>query len=812
MTVDTAPLFPDDMYATKEDGLTAQPMPRAQRKTIAPFSFTKHQHRVPLPGPFIPEKLPDADLPLFTPQAPDIVVTAQGLIDTCSLYLPSHEVEKIREAYRYADNAHLGQFRKSGEPYITHPIAVASILASWRMDAETIEAGLMHDVLEDTGTSKREMAEKFGTDVAELVDGVSKLDKLRFSSNEIAQAESFRKMLLAMSRDVRVILVKLADRVHNMRTLGVMRPEKRARIAKETLDIYVPIAHRLGLNNVFRELQELSFANRYPFRYKVLYENVLKTRNNRRTILERILNETKASLSKSGIRCRILGRDKTIYGIYNKMREKHQSFSDALDIYGFRVIVRTKDDCYLTLGALHQLYKPVHARFKDFIAIPKANGYQSLHTTVIGPDGTPIEYQIRTEEMHRINENGILVHWLYNTDEDTADLQSRTAAWLQNLLEIQRTSKDSTEFLENIKVDLFPNRIYVFTPKGKIISLPKGSTPIDFAYEIHTDVGNHTEGVRINGEPKPLSMSLRNGDMVQIETNPDAHPNPQWLGWVHSGKARAEIRQYLRTCQFDESTKLGRLALEALAEEQHLDLYTVPTTVMEKLLKEFGVESVASLYASIGLGKALAAAVLHRLMSLLQAGGKHEGELELPAVMINGNEGTAQHLAPCCHPIPGDKITGMNRPGLGLTVHRADCPHAERGRQADPGRWMNLEWGPTKPGAHFPVPLEVRVTDAHAGLAVVATSVAEANSSITAVSLEEEGKDQIVRVTVQVRDKNHLIHVMRTIRQNEAVLRVKRILDDNSLAKGAKNAAKLPKASKTNSSGEGKAGKDHQKD
>ena len=470
-------------------------------------------------------------------------------------------------------------------------------------------------------------------------------------------------MLLAMSRDVRVILVKLADRVHNMRTLGVMRPEKRARIAKETLDIYVPIAHRLGLNNVFRELQELSFANRYPFRYKVLYDNVLKTRNNRRAILERILNETKASLSKSGIRCRILGRDKTIYGIYNKMREKHQSFSDALDIYGFRVIVRSKDDCYLTLGALHQLYKPVHARFKDFIAIPKANGYQSLHTTVIGPDGTPIEYQIRTEEMHRINENGILVHWLYNIDEDAADLQSRTAAWLQNLLEIQRTNKDSTEFLENIKVDLFPNRIYVFTPKGKIISLPKGSTPIDFAYEIHTDVGNHTESVRINGEVKPLSSSLRNGDLVQVVTSPDAHPNPQWLGWVHSGKARAEIRQYLRTCQFDESTKLGRLALEALAEEQKVDLYAVPTSVMEKLFKEFGVDSVASLYAAIGLGKALAAAVLHRLMSLLQAEGKRDADLALPAVIINGNEGTAQHLAPCCHPIPGDRITGMNRPG-----------------------------------------------------------------------------------------------------------------------------------------------------
>ncbi len=787
MAVDSAPLFPDDMYATKEDGVA--PMPAAPRKTIAPFSFAKNTHRAPLPIPPVPEKLPDADLPLFSAKAPDIVVTAQGLIDRCKQYLSEYDVERIREAYRYADNAHLGQFRKSGEPYITHPIAVASILASWKMDAQTIEAGLMHDVLEDTGTSKREMAEKFGIEVAELVDGVSKLDKLRFSSNEIAQAESFRKMLLAMSRDVRVILVKLADRVHNMRTLGVMRPQKRARIAKETLDIYVPIAHRLGLNNVFRELQELSFANRYPFRYQVLYSNIVKKRNNRRAILERILNETRAALLKAGLPCRILGRDKTIYGIYNKMREKHQSFSDALDIYGFRVIVRSKDDCYLTLGALHQLYKPVHARFKDFIAIPKANGYQSLHTTVIGPDGTPVEYQIRTEQMHRVDENGILVHWLYNTDEDTSDLQSRTTAWLQSLLEIQRTSSDSTEFLENIKVDLFPNRIYVFTPRGKILSLPKGSTPIDFAYEIHTDIGNHTQSVRVNGEAKPLSEPLKNGDLVQVMTDPAAHPSPQWLSWVHSGKARAEIRQYLRTCQFDESTKMGRLALEAIANEQHVDLISLPGAIMQQLLKDFGADSVASLYAMIGLGKALPAAVFHRLMVLMQKEGKADSNAALPAVIINGNEGIAQHLATCCHPIPGDKICGYNRPGIGLTVHRADCPHAGRGKQADPNRWMDLEWGATKPDAHFAVPLEVKVKEAYAGLATVATAVSEAKSSITAVTLDEHGGEQFVRVTVLVRDKNHLIHVVRTIRQNDAVLKVKRVLEE-AAARPAKNGAK----------------------
>lgn len=771
MDVDTAPRFPDDLYATPEDGVAPKPIPA--HKPLAPFHFTKYQTRKPLPQP-IPEKLPDADLPLFSPEPPEVAVTAKGLVDRCRLYLSDHDVEKIREAYRYADNAHLGQFRKSGEPYITHPIAVASILASWKMDAETIEAGLMHDVLEDTGTSKREMAEKFGTEVADLVDGVSKLDKLRFSSNEIAQAESFRKMLLAMSRDVRVILVKLADRVHNMRTLGVMRPEKKARIAKETLDIYVPIAHRLGLNNVFRELQELSFANRYPYRYRVLYDNVVKLRSERRTILEKILNETRSALAKTGLPCRILGRDKTIYGIYNKMREKHQSFSDALDLYGFRIIVRSLDECYLTLGALHALYKPVHARFKDFIAIPKANGYQSLHTTVIGPDGRPIEFQIRTEEMHRIDEDGILVHWLYNTNEETLDLQSKVSAWLQNLLQIQKTSADSAEFLENIKVDLFPNRIYVFTPAGKIISLPKGSTPIDFAYEIHTDVGNHAVASRINGIAKPLNSLLRNGDLVQIQTDEKAYPNPQWLSWVHSGKARAEIRQYLRTCQFDESARIGRIALEELAAERHIDLISVPDAIMAELLKEFGADSVASLYAFIGLGKALPAAVLHRLMTLLSEHDRSHKALPLPAVIINGNEGIAQHLASCCCPIPGDAICGYNRPGIGLTVHRQDCGHAERGRQADPKRWMDLQWGTTKPNAHFSAPLMIRVTDSHAGIAAVATAVSEANSSITALSLEEDKKEHVVKVTVQVRDRDHLGHVMRMIRQNEAVLKVKR--------------------------------------
>ena len=770
--------YPEDLYATQEEGqsVTPLPIPHREQQTNKKSSVAT---KPSVPQPTTKITLPDADLPLFTAKAPEAILTASALLERCKQYLASPDVEKIREAYRYADAAHLGQFRKSGEPYITHPIAVASILAQWKMDAATIQAGLMHDVLEDTPTSKQEMAEKFGIEVAELVDGVSKLDKLRFSSAQAAQAESFRKMLLAMSRDVRVILVKLADRLHNMRTLGVMRPEKCARIAKETLDIYVPIAHRLGLNIVFRELQELSFANRYPLRYKVLYENVLLLRNNRRAVLERILEETREFLPKHHIRARILGRDKTIYGIYNKMRESHQSFSDALDIYGFRVIVRTVEDCYLALGALHVLYKPVHRRFKDFIAIPKLNGYQSLHTTVIGPYGTPIEYQIRTEEMHQVSEYGILTQWMNKNDIDSSDMQSRTAAWLQNLMEIQRTSADSSEFLENIKVDLFPNRVYTFTPKGRIISLPKGGTPVDFAYQIHTDVGNQTKGCRINGEPKPLSTELHNGDQVEIITDPASHPHPEWLEFVHSGRARAEIRQYLRNCRFEDSVRLGRLALETIAQDNHLDLSTIPTEIWHRLQKELDVDSLSSLYASVGLGKDLPAAVVHRLIRLLHAQqGEGHYERALPDIIIRGNEGVAVSLSQCCHPIPGDKIVGFNRSGHGLIIHRADCPHVVRNIKTDPERWMEeVQWAPEQKNASFAVPLEIHVRDPNSSLALIVASVAEANSSITGVMIDEDGEDKFVRITVQVRDRGHLMHVMRTIKQTANVEQVKRVFE-----------------------------------
>lgn len=724
----------------------------------------------------------DADLPLYTPvgKATAIATSAQ-LLARCRQYLSESDVSRIQAAFRYADDAHLGQFRKSGEPYITHPLAVATILAEWHLDAATICAGLMHDVLEDTGVAKIEMAEQFGIEVTEIVDGVSKLDKLRFSSNEIAQAESFRKMLLAMSRDVRVILVKLADRLHNLRTLGVMRPEKRRRIATETLEIYVPIAHRLGLNTVFRELQELSFFNQHPLRYEVLRKNLIASRGKRRAVLERILRETREALPKHHIVAQVQGRDKTIYGIYNRMRDTHASFSDVLDIYGFRVIVRTREECYLALCALHELYKPVHRRFKDFIAIPKANGYQSLHTTVIGPSGTPIEYQIRTEQMHRIDEMGILSHWLYNDGLDTSELQKMVAAWLQSLLEIQRTSADSSEFIENIKIDLFPDRVYVFTPKSKIISLPRGSCPVDFAYQIHTDIGNKTSGCRINGEEKPLTTELKNGDMVEILTADKAQPDPNWLNYVRSGRARAEIRQYLRTRDFKDSVALGETFLRKAAAEAGINFEMIPEEAWKTVVTENETKNRTALFADVGQGKLFAAAVVTRLVNFMRA--REKTAQSTAAVSIRGTEGMAVQLATCCHPIPGDTIWGFMRKGHGLSVHRADCEHTVRGRKVDSERWMAADWKEDiASDARFPVSVELEVTDERSALAGVAAELAKAGSAIVGVNMNDNGKtDNKLRLMIQVKDRVHLLHVLRMVRQLPTVTSAARCLDGDKV-------------------------------
>ncbi len=720
-----------------------------------------------------------ADLPLYTPVEGTVrIATAADLLARCRSYLSRSDVEKIDRAYRYADDAHLGQFRKSGEPYITHPLAVATILANWHLDATTVCAGLMHDVLEDTGVAKIEMAERFGVEVTEIVDGVSKLDKLRFSSNEIAQAESFRKMLLAMSRDVRVILVKLADRLHNLRTLGIMRPDKRRRIGRETVEIYVPIAHQLGLNQVYRELQELSFLNMYPRRYEILREHVVMSREFRQNNLQRILRETKAILPKHHIIAQVQGRDKTIYGIYNRMRDSHQSFSEALDLYGFRVIVRTKEECYLALGALHQLYKPLHHRFKDFIAIPKSNGYQSLHTTVLGPYGTAVEYQIRTQQMHQIAEMGILSHWMYNDGLDTEQMQGMVAAWLKSLMEIQRTSTDSREFLENIKFDLFPDRIYIFTPKSKIVSLPQGCCPVDFAYQIHTDVGNKCLGCKINGEKMPLSTTLKNGDMVEILTGADAAPNPMWLSFVHSGKARAEVRQYLRTRDPAESRRVGEETLTKAAAEKNLDITSIPDSVWESALKTLSAASRQALFTDIGLGRLLPGAVATRLIAAM-----HEASdwSEAAGATIDGSEGNSVQYSGCCHPIPGDPIQGFMHKGHGLTIHRMDCANASKVRAADPQRWLNLFWSEAMdPKALFDVPITLTVTDERAALAAAATALAAVGSSIVGASIHDDTKhahEQIITLMIRVQNRRHLHQIARALLAVDSVVNVVRDLD-----------------------------------
>ena len=708
----------------------------------------------------------------------DGVATVATLTERVKKYLPSADVQKVKEAFRFSDEAHLGQFRLSGAPYITHPLAVAEILTDWHLDGAAIQAALLHDVLEDSGIPKDQLTERFGGTVAELVDGVSKLDKLQFSSTEQAQAENFRKMLLAMARDVRVMLIKLADRLHNMRTLDAVEPEKRRRIARETLEIYAPIAHRLGLNNLFRELEELSFQHLHPLRYRVLQKAVLAARGNRREVLGKILLSVRKALQETKLRAEVHGREKTLYGIYRKMLEKNLSFSEVLDIYGFRVVVESRNECYIALGSLHALYKPVPGKFKDYIAIPKVNGYQSLHTTLIGPYGTPVEFQIRTREMHHVAESGVAAHWLYKDDEsDLSELQSRTHQWLQSLLEIQRHTGDSSEFLEHIKVDLFPDKVYVFTPKGKIVSLPRAATPVDFAYGIHTDVGNRCVAARINGEIQPLRTQLRNGDMVEIITGPVARPNPSWLSFVRTGKARSEIRHFLRTMKFDESVELGERLLAQAARQFNLALASVTEEQWEAVVRQAEIESRAALFADIGLGRRLAAVVARQLALAADALTSGEADAAPPAhapVVVRGTEGMAVQMANCCHPIPGDAIVGHIRKGQGLAVHRDDCIHSQRARKADPDRWIELTWA-RDPATHFTVGLDVSAENERGVLGRIAVAIAEAESNILNVHVDDEdARVALIHFKVQVRDRTHLARVIRTLRRVKHVHRVAR--------------------------------------
>ena len=709
------------------------------------------------------------------------VASVTNLAERLAQYLTPSELKKIKEAYRFSDEMHLGQVRKSGEPYISHPIAVAEICAEWKLDAQAIMAALLHDVMEDQDVRKDELIERFGAPVASLVDGLSKLDKIEFQSQIEQQAENFRKMLLAMARDVRVILVKLADRLHNMRTLDAMAVDKRRRIARETMEVYVPIAHRLGLNNIYRELQDLAFAHMFPLRYRTISKAVRAARGNRREVVSKIMESVKQALATAGISAEIQGREKTLYGIYRKMRNKHLSFSQVLDVYGFRVVVDNFPNCYVALGTLHALFKPMPGKFKDYIAIPKLNGYQSLHTTLIGPYGTPVEFQIRTEEMQHVAESGVAAHWLYkNEDSSLTDLQQRTHAWLQSLLDIQNQTGDSAEFLEHVKIDLFPDSVYVFTPKSTIIALPRGATALDFAYTIHTGVGDHAVSARINHESAPLKTELRNGDIVAIDVSDDARPTPNWLSFVRTGKARSAIRHHLRTINPAEAIELGQMLLEQAMVALNMPA-TLPTHLAERLINETSAKSLNELYADIGVGKRMAALVARHIFGLaeMQTGAaalaKSPTEKKIDPVSISGNEPASVLLAPCCLPIPGDIVIGHLRRDQTLSVHTADCEMAKRLRTKEPGRWIDVNWA-SELHRRFECRIRVLVQDEKGALARIAAEIGESDANIVHVGMDEGHASLLTELsfTIQVEGRVHLARLMRNVRRVHGVARILR--------------------------------------
>jgi guanosine-3',5'-bis(diphosphate) 3'-pyrophosphohydrolase len=695
-------------------------------------------------------------------------------------YLTPAELKKVKEAYRFSDEMHLGQVRKSGEPYISHPIAVAEICADWKLDAQAIMAAFLHDVMEDQDVKKDELIERFGSPVANLVDGLSKLEKIEFQSLVEAQAENFRKMLLAMASDVRVILIKLADRLHNMRTLDFMVAAKQRRIASETMEVYVPIAHRLGLNNIYRELQDLSFSHLYPVRYRTLGKAIKAARGNRREVVKKILESVKGTLAMAGLQAEVYGREKTLYGVYKKMRNKRLSFSQVLDVYGFRIVVDTIPNCYVTLGTLHALYKPMPGKFKDYIAIRKLNGYQSLHTTLIGPYGTPVEFQIRTQDMHRTAESGVAAHWLYkNGESNLSDLQQRTHAWLQSLLDIQQQTGDSAEFLEHVKVDLFPDSVYVFTPKSKIIALPRGATALDFAYTIHTGIGDHTVGVKINNDTAPLRTELHNGDIVEIITDNNSRPSPTWLSFVRTGKARSAIRHHLRTINLGESVELGAELLSQALTSLGIDP-VLPDHTVEKLLGESSAKSLDELYADIGIGKRMAALVARHIFGLMGISAdmlptQALGSSELDPVTIYGSEGVSVQLSPCCLPIPGDTIIGQLRRDQGLVVHTIECLPAQRMRAKEPDRWIPVQWG-NDLNRRFDCRIRLLINNEKGILARVAAEIGESDANITYVGMDEDDENMMtqLRFTIQVTDRVHLAHLIRNLRKVTGVNRVER--------------------------------------
>jgi len=691
-------------------------------------------------------------------------------------YLEPDQIAEVYRAYLFGAEAHDGQSRKTGEPYIYHPVAVARILAEMRMDHKSLIAALLHDVIEDTPTAKEQLTNKFGDEVAELVDGVSKLTNIEFESKLEAQAENFRKMMMAMTRDIRVILVKLADRLHNMRTLGIMRPDKRQRIAKETLDIYSPIANRLGMNKMRLELEELGFQALYPLRYRVLDDRMRKLRGNRKEIVGKIESSLKERLKQEGIGSEVIGREKHLYGIYKKMRSKVLPFTEVMDVYAFRIIVQNVDMCYRVLGIVHNLYKPVPGRFKDYIAIPKVNGYQSLHTVLFSPYGVPIEVQIRTEDMHKVAEAGIAAHWLYKSgDESGNSAQVRARQWLLDVLEIQQYAGNSMEFLESVKVDLFPDEVYVFTPKGEIMELPRGATAVDFAYAVHTDVGNQCVAVKIDRRLMPLRTELRNGQTVEIVASPTSGPNPAWLNFVHTAKARSNIRHFLKNLQNDEAVSLGERLLNRSLDEFGENLKTLPKKHIKHVLKSFKYKKLEKMLADIGLGNRMP-----MIMARLLAQGPDEkrkifqrADKDKKPLIIKGTEGTVVTFAKCCRPIPGDEILGFVTAGRGVVIHTQNCNNVAEFKGM-PDKWIDVSWE-SKIEGEFPVELRTLVVNKRGVLATIAATISDMDANIENVNMaERDGSHSTLTFTVTVKDRKHLARIMRRLRSSDMISRISR--------------------------------------
>jgi guanosine-3',5'-bis(diphosphate) 3'-pyrophosphohydrolase len=698
-----------------------------------------------------------------------------SLKEVAQEYLTEPQIEALRHSYVVARDAHEGQTRSSGEPYIIHPVAVARILAEMRLDLETLQAALLHDVIEDTEVSKEELETKFGAAVAELVDGVSKLDKLKFRDRKEAQAENFRKMILAMVQDIRVILIKLSDRTHNMRTLGALRPDKRRRIARETLEIYAPLAHRLGIHNIKSELEELGFEALYPNRYRVLKNVVKSARGNRREMIQRIHDDLQGRLADFGLPARVSGREKNLYSIYKKMKTKEQRFHTIMDIYAFRIIVESADCCYRALGQVHSLFKPRPGRMKDYIAVPKANGYQSLHTSMVGPHGVPVEVQIRTEDMDQMADKGIAAHWSYkaNGERTGTTAQVKAQRWMQSLLELQQSTGNSFEFIENVKSDLFPDEIFVFTPKGRIVELPVDATAVDFAYAVHTDVGNTCVGARVDRNPYPLSKALKNGQTVEIISAPGARPNAAWLNYVVTSRARTKIRQVLKTMRRKESISLGRRLLNhALGE---LSVTDIAEDKLNVVLSNLKLASVDDLLASIGLGELMSIVIARRLLGndeeiVVQDNDTGAPKRKLP---IRGAEGLLLNFANCCHPIPDDHIVAHISPGKGLVVHRETCANV-RGYQKEPDKYMAVEWS-NNYEQEFITELLIDMLNNQGALASLTNVISKTGSNIHGLSTEErDGRLYTVSVLLSTKDRVHLADIMKKIRVMPQALKVRR--------------------------------------